>query len=88
MRRSTRYDTKPEHGETPAIGLNRGVGQIVPAQLPVWRIVFGPSAGRSASNTTIGVRHGFAVRTHPRFDPETSKASFGEARRFIDLHLH
>ena len=35
-----------------------------------------------------GVRHGFAVRTHPGFDPETSKASFVEAQRFIDSHLH
>lgn len=34
-----------------------------------------------------GVRHGFAVRTHPGFDEPAGQASFVEARKFIDSHF-
>lgn len=34
-----------------------------------------------------GVRHGFAVRTHPGFDPDAARQSFDEARRFMEKHL-
>jgi carboxymethylenebutenolidase len=34
-----------------------------------------------------GARHGFAVRTHPGYDEDAAKASFGEARRFLATHL-
>lgn len=34
-----------------------------------------------------GARHGFAVRTHPGFDPETAEVSFRDAREFIDKHF-
>ncbi len=34
-----------------------------------------------------GVRHGFAVRTHPGYDSDAAKRSFEEARRFMDKHL-
>lgn len=34
-----------------------------------------------------GVRHGFAVRTHPGFEPPAARQSFEEARRFLDRHL-
>jgi carboxymethylenebutenolidase len=34
-----------------------------------------------------GVRHGFAVRTHPGHDPVAARASFEEARRFLAAHL-
>lgn len=30
-----------------------------------------------------GIRHGFAVRTHPGFDAPAAQASFAEARAFI-----
>ena len=32
-------------------------------------------------------RHGFAVRTHPGYDASIAKASFEEARKFIDARL-
>jgi dienelactone hydrolase len=34
-----------------------------------------------------GARHGFAVRTHPGFEPVSAKQSFEEARRFLAAHL-
>jgi carboxymethylenebutenolidase len=34
-----------------------------------------------------GVRHGFAVRTHPGFDAATAKDSFEEAHKFIKDHM-
>jgi len=34
-----------------------------------------------------GVRHGFAVRTHPGYDSDAAKQSFDEARRFMEKHL-
>jgi len=34
-----------------------------------------------------GIRHGFAVRTHPGYDAGAAKQSFDEARRFLDAHL-
>lgn len=35
-----------------------------------------------------GVRHGFAVRTHPGYDALTAHASFVAARQFIDARLN
>jgi dienelactone hydrolase len=34
-----------------------------------------------------GVRHGFAVRTHPGYDEHAARLSFDEARRFLETHL-
>ena len=34
-----------------------------------------------------GIRHGFAVRTHPGFDAPTAQASFVEAQKFIDTRF-
>lgn len=34
-----------------------------------------------------GVRHGFAVRTHPGFEPRSARESFVEVRRFLDAHF-
>jgi carboxymethylenebutenolidase len=34
-----------------------------------------------------GVRHGFAVRTHPGYDEHAAKQSFDEAKRFLETHL-
>jgi carboxymethylenebutenolidase len=34
-----------------------------------------------------GARHGFAVRTHPGFEPHAAAQSFEEARRFLDTYL-
>ena len=34
-----------------------------------------------------GIRHGFAVRTHPGYDAGAAKQSFDEARRFLEAHL-
>ncbi|MBM4440228.1 MAG: dienelactone hydrolase family protein [Candidatus Rokubacteria bacterium] len=34
-----------------------------------------------------GARHGFAVRTHPGYEPRSAAASFEEARRFLDARL-
>jgi carboxymethylenebutenolidase len=34
-----------------------------------------------------GIRHGFAVRTHPGFDAATAKDSFEEAYKFIKVHM-
>jgi carboxymethylenebutenolidase len=34
-----------------------------------------------------GVRHGFAVRTHPGYEEHAARQSFDEARRFLDTHL-
>lgn len=34
-----------------------------------------------------GVRHGFAVRTHPGYDSDAANQSFDEAKRFMEKHL-
>jgi dipeptidyl aminopeptidase/acylaminoacyl peptidase len=34
-----------------------------------------------------GARHGFAVRTHPGYEPRSAEQSFVEARRFLATHL-
>jgi dienelactone hydrolase len=34
-----------------------------------------------------GARHGFAVRTHPGYEPHAATQSFDEARRFLAKHL-
>ena len=34
-----------------------------------------------------GARHGFAVRTHPGFEPHAARQSFDEAKRFLATHL-
>ena len=34
-----------------------------------------------------GVRHGFAVRTHPGYEEHAARLSFDEARRFLETHL-
>jgi carboxymethylenebutenolidase len=34
-----------------------------------------------------GAPHGFAVRTHPGFEPVAAAQSFDEAHRFLDTHL-
>jgi carboxymethylenebutenolidase len=34
-----------------------------------------------------GARHGFAVRTHPGYEPRAAAQSFDEARRFLATHL-
>jgi len=34
-----------------------------------------------------GARHGFAVRTHPGYEPGAAAQSFDEARRFLATHL-
>jgi carboxymethylenebutenolidase len=34
-----------------------------------------------------GVRHGFAVRTHPGYDSDAAKQGFNEAKRFMEKHL-
>jgi carboxymethylenebutenolidase len=34
-----------------------------------------------------GVRHGFAVRTHPGYDANAAKQSFDEAKCFLEKHL-
>jgi carboxymethylenebutenolidase len=35
-----------------------------------------------------GARHGFAVRTHPGFEPGAARQSFDEARRFLAARLN
>lgn len=34
-----------------------------------------------------GARHGFAVRTHPGYEPHAAAQSFVEAKRFLEEHL-
>jgi len=34
-----------------------------------------------------GVRHGFAVHTHPGYHEPAAEQSFDEARRFLETHL-
>ena len=35
-----------------------------------------------------GARHGFAVRTHPGFEPDAARQSFDEAKRFLAARLN
>ena len=41
----------------------------------------------SAFRFYAGVRHGFAVRTHPGYDANAATESFEEAKRFLDTHV-